>query len=62
MVAPGVTKHTTLLVVGDQDARKLRGHPKSGKHRRAEELIAAGQRIRILLESDFHRLVRTAVA
>ncbi len=56
-VAPGVTKHTTLLVVGDQDALKLRGREKSGKHRKAEELIAAGQSIRILRESDFCRLV-----
>jgi DNA polymerase-3 subunit epsilon len=56
-VAPGVTRHTTLLVVGDQDAQKLRGQEKSGKHRKAEELIRAGQNIRILRESDFCRLV-----
>ena len=53
----GVTKHTTLLVVGDEDLRKLAGHNKSSKHRKAEELIAKGQPIRILAESDFERIV-----
>ena len=55
-VAAGVTKHTTILVVGDQDARMLAGHDKSSKHRKAEELIAKGQPIRIVGESDFRRL------
>jgi DNA polymerase-3 subunit epsilon len=52
-VEAGVTKHTTLLVVGDQDLSKLAGHTKSSKHRKAEELIAIGRPIRILAESDF---------
>ncbi|QGA47659.1 MULTISPECIES: exonuclease domain-containing protein [Pseudomonas] len=52
-VATGVTKHTTLLVVGDQDIRMLAGAEKSAKHRKAEELMAKGQKIRILGESDF---------
>jgi len=56
-VDDGVTKHTTLLVVGDQDIRKLAGHEKSSKHRKAEELIKKGQRIRILGESDFKRII-----
>jgi len=56
-VDEGVTKHTTLLVVGDEDLRKLAGHDKSSKHRKAEELIAKGQPIRILGESDFQRVV-----
>jgi DNA polymerase-3 subunit epsilon len=56
-VASGVTKHTTLLVVGDQDIRTLAGHEKSSKHRRAEDLIAKGQAIRIIGESDFQRLI-----
>ena len=56
-VAAGVKKSTTLLVVGDQDIRKLAGHEKSTKHRKAELLIAKGQPIRILRESDFVRLV-----
>ena len=56
-VATSVTKHTTLLVVGDQDIRRLAGADKSSKHRKAEELMAKGQRIRILGESDFGRLI-----
>ena len=56
-VDAGVTKHTTLLVVGDEDVRKLAGHDKSSKHRKAEKLIAGGQPIRILGESDFQRIV-----
>jgi len=57
-VDPGVTKRTTILVVGDQDVRKLSGCEKSNKHRKAEELIKKGQSIRILRESDFCELVR----
>jgi DNA polymerase-3 subunit epsilon len=56
-VAASVTKDTTLLVVGDQDLRKLSGHEKSSKHRKAEELISKGQPIRILRETDFRLLV-----
>jgi DNA polymerase-3 subunit epsilon len=56
-VGAGVTKDTTLLVVGDQDIRKLAGHDKSSKHRKAETLIKSGQVIRILKESDFLRLI-----
>lgn len=56
----GVTKHTTLLVVGDQDIQRLSGHEKSSKHRKAEELIAKGQNIRIIGESDFQRLLAIA--
>lgn len=58
-VAEGVTKHTTLLVVGDQDLRVLNGHEKSSKHRKAEELVAKGKPIRILCESDFMSLMAT---
>lgn len=56
-VGVGVTKHTSLLVVGDQDIRALAGAEKSSKHRKAEELIAKGQTIRIIGESDFERLI-----
>jgi DNA polymerase-3 subunit epsilon len=56
-VAPSVGESTTLLVIGDQDIRRLAGQEKSSKRRRAEELIARGQAIRILGESDFGRLV-----
>jgi DNA polymerase-3 subunit epsilon len=60
-VADGVTKATTILVVGDQDVNKLLGNEKSSKHRKAEELILKGQVIRILMESDFKELVGSAV-
>ncbi len=56
-VDSGVTKNTTVLVVGDQDIAKLSGHEKSSKHRKAEELMAHGQGIRIMGESDFRRLL-----
>lgn len=59
-VASSVTVKTTILVVGDQDASKLAGHDKSSKHRKAEQLVAKGHRIRIIRESDFKTLVRTA--
>ena len=59
-VAPGVTKKTTLLVVGDQDISKLAGKEKSSKHIKAEQLIRKGQSIRILKESDFKELVTHA--
>lgn len=52
-VEPGVTKRTTLLVVGDQDLDKLNGHDKSSKHRKVESLIAEGKPIRIVGEADF---------
>lgn len=57
-VADGVTKRTTLLIVGDSDARLLRGHDKSSKHRKAEDLIAKGVAINILSESDFTEICR----
>lgn len=56
-VAPGVTKRTTMLVVGDIDVAKLSGHEKSSKHRKAEELAASGQAIKIVRETDFRELV-----
>jgi DNA polymerase-3 subunit epsilon len=57
-VDDSITKHTTILVVGDQDIRTLiAGHEKSSKQIKAEELIAKGQTIRILGESAFMRIV-----
>lgn len=58
-VDSGVTKRTTILVVGDQDASKLAGYEKSSKHRKAEQLAAGGQRIRIIREADFRSLCST---
>lgn len=59
-VIPKVTKKTTILVVGDQDVTKLAGHEKSAGHRKAEKLSLAGKPIRIIRESDFKALVRSA--
>ena len=56
-VDSSVTKKTTLLVVGNQDIRRLGDHDKSSKHRKAEALIQQGQLIRILGESDFFSLI-----
>ena len=54
-VAGGVTKETTILVVGDDDVRSKNG--KSTKYLKAEKLIMEGQPIKILRESDFRQLV-----
>jgi DNA polymerase-3 subunit epsilon len=56
-VQDNVTRHTTLLVVGDQDVRHLAGHEKSSKHRKAETLIQSGQYLKVISEQDFARLV-----
>jgi DNA polymerase III subunit epsilon len=61
-VDAGVTKHTTLLVVGDQDIAKLAGHEKSSKQRKAEDLIRKGRQIQILREGDFRQLVSDSEA
>ncbi|MBU0621271.1 MAG: 3'-5' exoribonuclease [Gammaproteobacteria bacterium] len=60
-VAPGVTRKTTILVVGDQDISKLAGYGKSAKHRKAESLVTEGYPIRIISEADFKALVQSAV-
>lgn len=57
-VEEGVTRRTTILVVGDQDVMKLAGYEKSSKHRKAEDLILKGQAIEILTEKDFGKQVR----
>lgn len=58
-VEAGVTKNTTILVVGDQDLDRLAGQDRSSKHRKAEKLIAGGQAMRILGEGDFMRMCAT---
>lgn len=60
-VQDGVTKLTTLLVVGDQDVARFNGNEKSRKHRKAEAMIADGYPIRIIQESDFMALVEEAI-
>jgi DNA polymerase III subunit epsilon len=61
-VVDSVTKKTTILVVGDQDLRLTRGQEKSSKHRKAEDMIAAGAHIRIVGEGDFMLMVGPAVS
>lgn len=56
-VKTGVSKKTTMLVVGDQDVTKLSGHEKSSKHRKALDLISKGADIRIIRETDFSALL-----
>lgn len=58
-VKVNVTKKTTILIVGDQDPKVLAGHEKSSKHRKAEKLIAEGQEINILNETQFYALLLT---
>ena len=60
-VANGVTKKTTMLVVGTQDKDRLNGYEKSSKHRKAEVLIEQGVDIQILSESDFSELTGIAL-
>ena len=57
-VRDGITKETTLLVVGMQDPKKTKGQKKSGKQKKAEKYIDNGQNIRILSEKDFLELLK----
>lgn len=56
--ANGVTKKTTLLIVGEQDLSIVGADGKSSKQAKAEELIAKGQEIRILGEDAFDALLK----
>ena len=56
-VVDAVSKKVTVLVVGDQDLRLTRGNVKSRKHRKVEEMIAAGSAVRIVGESEFLQMV-----
>lgn len=55
----GVTKKTSMLVVGIQNVSRLAGYEKSSKHRKAEELITKGFGIRILSEESFVEICNT---
>jgi DNA polymerase-3 subunit epsilon len=56
--APGVTRHTNVLVLGYQDARKLRpGEVLSAKARKAGDLLRQGQQIELMPEVDFLQLL-----
>ena len=56
-VTLGVTKKTTILVVGNPELTRLSGCKKTSKHSQAEELQANGQSLRIMIESDFLALI-----
>lgn len=57
-VTNSVTKNTTMLIVGFQDTTKLAGYEKSSKHRKAENLIESGIKIKILSENDFSSICK----
>ena len=59
-VDKGVSRKTTVLVVGDSDISRFAGHEKSSKHRKAEELIENGMPIRVVCETDFMAMVAGA--
>lgn len=59
-VKANVTNQITHLVVGDQDLSILAGHTKSSKHRKAEEMRAAGHPILIMGETDFKQALSDA--
>lgn len=56
-VAKGVTKKTTMLIVGDRDVGRYEDKEKSNKREKAEKLVKDGQKILFLTESDFMELV-----
>ncbi|HEU5106682.1 MAG TPA: exonuclease domain-containing protein [Solirubrobacterales bacterium] len=58
VAAKGVTRNTELLVTGFQDlARLAQDQSESAKLRKAQELVAKGQSIEIVGESDFVKLL-----
>ena len=58
-VGEGVTKKTSVLVVGQQDLRRLKpGEEKSSKHVKAEKLIREGLNVEIISEETFLRMIQ----
>ena len=55
-VAQSMSEKVTILVVRTQDRTKLKGYDKSAKNRKAEALMADGEEILILSETDFLNL------
>lgn len=56
-IQTGVNKKTTLLVIGTQDKQRLKGKNKSNKQLKAESAIRSGQKLRILSEEDFLKII-----
>ncbi len=54
-VSPSPNRRTTMLVLGAQDASTFAGKLKSAKYLKADELIAAGQAITIVTETELRR-------
>lgn len=50
------TSRTTILVVGNQNPKALKGKEKSNKQLAAEKRILRGEDVRILTESDFVKI------
>ena len=51
----GVTRRTNVLILGNEEYRRRVGG--SRKHRKAEELVLAGQDIEMIPENVFYDLV-----
>lgn len=54
------TRKTTHVVVGEQDLNIVGEDGKSGKQKKAEELIAKGVNLRIIGETEFIRIIQEA--
>lgn len=57
IIADSVTKKVTIIVVGQQDLRKVGEKGKSSKQIKAEELINKGNLIKIIGEEDFYQII-----
>jgi DNA polymerase III subunit epsilon len=56
--ADTMSRWVNYLVLGQQDYRKLKGETKSGKMRKAEELLLSGADIEVIPESDFLEMLQ----
>lgn len=56
-VVESFSKKVTILVVGNQDIKKTKGHTLSSKHRKTLEYIEKGCKIDIIKEDDFMALI-----
>lgn len=55
-----VTRDTSIIVVGVQDAAKVDASGKSSKQLKAEKLILSGQDIDVITESSFYAAIATS--
>lgn len=58
-VKSSVSKKVDYVVVGEQDLAATKGHTKSSKHRKAEDLASNGHHIKIIDEHEFRELIAT---